>query len=34
LSGVAAHETVTLEAPGEIRALVDEIVVLPRPDLH
>lgn len=34
LSDVAAHETVTLETPVAIRALVDEIVVLPKPDLH
>jgi hypothetical protein len=33
LARIAATETVSLEVPATIRALVDEIVVLPKPEL-
>jgi hypothetical protein len=33
LGRIAATETVSLEVPATIRALVDEIVVLPKPEL-
>lgn len=33
LARIAAPETVSLEAPTAIRSLVDEIVVLPKPEL-
>ena len=34
ITGVSAIETVSLNPPREIQALVDKIVVLPKPEMH
>jgi len=34
ITGVSAIETISLNPPREIQALVDKIVVLPKPELH